>query len=405
MKRLCILAVFLLATGIAFSGANAQDINVYFDSNFTQISKDCQGPMALDTMYVVAENFNSYMLGFEYKLELPPSMIVLGEINNAALKIGSSANGVSLAYSLPQNAFEPVLLATIFFFWNCEDCSVENQQFFVGPNPYTSFIGGARWPDNVLVPANGGYGYVCRRINYYLDIKPGSCPNPFNVQLFQRDEEKMPKPDKGGVMPVAILGSAEFDVHDIDLATIRLEGVPWLERGKGPRFSDVGTPPMDDGTCPCSTEGPDGITDLVMRFLTMAIADAIPQGIPGEVREVTLTGNLLNGEPFEITDCLTFVGPKDKFPVPSGTEPLLSGASPNPFNPLTRIHYFIPEEAAVRLSIYDVQGALVATLVDGVVPEGDHVITWDAMGNASGVYFCRLTTGDFVQTRKMILLK
>ncbi len=83
---------------------------------------------------------------------------------------------------------------------------------------------------------------------------------------------------------------------------------------------------------------------------------------------------------------------------------------PNPFNPRTEIRFVLPREMPARLRIYDISGRLVATLVDGRLPAGEHVATWngrtDDGGRApSGVYFSRLTTPDGVQTRKMTLVK
>jgi flagellar hook assembly protein FlgD len=83
---------------------------------------------------------------------------------------------------------------------------------------------------------------------------------------------------------------------------------------------------------------------------------------------------------------------------------------PNPFNPTTLIAYDLPRAADVRLVIYDVQGRRVAELVNGAKPAGRHETTWNgrnASGEpvASGVYFYRLIAGDFVQTKKMVLLK
>ena len=78
---------------------------------------------------------------------------------------------------------------------------------------------------------------------------------------------------------------------------------------------------------------------------------------------------------------------------------------PNPFNPTTEIHFSLPSAANVRLDIYNIVGQKVATLADGAFGAGDHNVTWDASGYASGVYFYRLTTDDFAVTRKMLLLK
>jgi M6 family metalloprotease-like protein len=83
---------------------------------------------------------------------------------------------------------------------------------------------------------------------------------------------------------------------------------------------------------------------------------------------------------------------------------------PNPFNPSTTIRYELASRARVELRVYDVNGALVRTLVDDVKPAGAYALEWngrDDRGNpvGSGVYFYRLTAGDFSDVRKMTLLK
>jgi len=78
---------------------------------------------------------------------------------------------------------------------------------------------------------------------------------------------------------------------------------------------------------------------------------------------------------------------------------------PNPFNPITTIKYALPGDSHVRLEIYNILGQQVATLVDGKQKAGYKTAKWDASSFSSGIYFYRLQAGDFVQTRKMILLR
>ncbi len=88
---------------------------------------------------------------------------------------------------------------------------------------------------------------------------------------------------------------------------------------------------------------------------------------------------------------------------------------PNPFNPTTRIEYRLPEtgpggKTSVSVVVYDVRGAKVRVLVSGAEPAGKHVVEWDGRNDAgeavgSGVYFYRLQTPHFVDTRKMVLVK
>jgi len=78
---------------------------------------------------------------------------------------------------------------------------------------------------------------------------------------------------------------------------------------------------------------------------------------------------------------------------------------PNPFNPTTEIRYSVPVRAAVSLRVYNAIGQEVAVLVDEVQEPGERVISFDASGLASGLYFYRLRAGSSVQTRSMVLMR
>ena len=83
----------------------------------------------------------------------------------------------------------------------------------------------------------------------------------------------------------------------------------------------------------------------------------------------------------------------------------LVGAYPNPFNPTATINFYLPEANVVKLVVYDVNGRLVATLVDGYRAAGPQEAFFDGSNLASGIYFYHLTSGDFSAAKKMILLK
>jgi hypothetical protein len=78
---------------------------------------------------------------------------------------------------------------------------------------------------------------------------------------------------------------------------------------------------------------------------------------------------------------------------------------PNPFNPSTTIRFLIPRSAEVSLKIFNLLGEEVATLISGHRDAGTHSVQWDAAGLPSGVYFYRLQAGEFVETRKLVLLR
>ena len=124
-----------------------------------------------------------------------------------------------------------------------------------------------------------------------VDIKPTSCPNPFNVK-------------SNGVLPVAILGTEDFDVTQIDVATILLAGVAPLRSN----LEDVATPVPDNAAeCQCTKEGPDGYLDLALKFDTQAIAAALGVVSNWALLELPLTGSLMEcygGIPIQGSDCV-----------------------------------------------------------------------------------------------------
>jgi len=102
---------------------------------------------------------------------------------------------------------------------------------------------------------------------------------------------------------------------------------------------------------------------------------------------------------------LTSVGVESTTRPPLPDQFSLSQNYPNPFNPGTEIKYALPKDCWVRLEVYNILGQRVATLVDGKQVAGYKVIHWDASRMASGVYIYRIRAGEFVQVRRMLLLK
>jgi hypothetical protein len=225
-----------------------------------------------------------------------------------------------------------------------------------------------------------------------LDIKPGSCPNPINGNSAHGQGK--------AVLPVAIMGTADFDVHDIDLTTVTLNGsnpVRW-------DYHDVGAPPDDpDDECACAEAGPDGYDDLTMKFYSAEIVASL-----GDESVVRVEGQLFDGTSFEGQDCVTLVGDgggKAAGSPDEGRDFELMVNTPNPFNPTTQISFYLPESAPVQLEIFNVLGQRVAILIDQTMQAGEHSVTWDGSQAASGIYYYRLHAGDEISTNKMLLLK
>jgi hypothetical protein len=231
-------------------------------------------------------------------------------------------------------------------------------------------------------------------ITVELDIKPQSCPNPLNT-------------NSKGVLPVAILGTMDFDVYDVDPATVLLEGVPPLRWN----YEDVTTPvePRYD-TCDCTTEGADGYMDMTLKFDRQAIVAALGAVSDGDVLVLTLTGMTYDSTEIEGRDCVRIIKKKASMLSGGNATVSLDGAHPNPFNPETQISFSLTERMQVSLMIYNILGEKVKTLVNKEMDAGTHSIHWDGRDEAgnsvsSGVYFYRLRTDGFDQTKKMIMMK
>jgi len=78
---------------------------------------------------------------------------------------------------------------------------------------------------------------------------------------------------------------------------------------------------------------------------------------------------------------------------------------PNPFNPSTKINYGLERAGEVEITVYNILGNKISTLVNGVKSAGNHSVSFNASNLSSGIYFYKIVTNEFVQTRKMILEK
>lgn len=78
---------------------------------------------------------------------------------------------------------------------------------------------------------------------------------------------------------------------------------------------------------------------------------------------------------------------------------------PNPFNASTTINYSLPYPGNVKLDIYDILGRKVETLIEKQQQAGYHHVIWNAKDISTGMYFYKLQAGDYIETKKMVLLK
>jgi hypothetical protein len=120
------------------------------------------------------------------------------------------------------------------------------------------------------------------------------------------------------------------------------------------------------------------------------------------IHSYTLRGARINGVLFGDTSGITGI-PTVNSDIP--VKYSLSQNYPNPFNPQTKIKFDVPQTSFTKLIIYDLLGREVTTLVSEELKAGTYQAEWDALSFSSGVYFYKIISGDYVETKKMVLLK
>jgi type IX secretion system substrate protein len=215
-----------------------------------------------------------------------------------------------------------------------------------------------------------------------LDVKPGSCDNAIGV-------------NSNGMLSVAILGSADLDVSQIDVRSIRLEGVA-AKKGIIEDVTDATTSACDA----CVALPADSYPDLTLKFMTSSVLAALGP-LTSENIVLHLTGSLTTGVAIEGMDCAVVKGNLDGGGKPTPGFVTLS----SPSAPVQVVQYSISAQTQVRLSVYSVTGRLVRELVQEVQGSGTHTASWDVSQVPSGVYFYQFKAGDHEETAKTLIVR
>ena len=175
-------------------------------------------------------------------------------------------------------------------------------------------------------------------------------------------------------------------------------------------FSAAVTNPPGTGTITLAllnktTNTPQSILTSYPDSLRMRIITA--GGVPNGNYNIRIQGNGPNGTPVHerfVNINVGFVGiVNNNHGIPKDFG--LSQNFPNPFNPATKISFSLPESGNVKLTVFDILGKEVSTIVNEKMNAGYFTADWNASLYPSGVYFYRLTAGDFTETKKMVLIK
>ncbi|MBU1881411.1 T9SS type A sorting domain-containing protein, partial [bacterium] len=145
-------------------------------------------------------------------------------------------------------------------------------------------------------------------------------------------------------------------------------------------------------------------------YLNELLGGSSNQRTGAELASITTSLNAKQTRVYAISDSSFIVGIKTDPTEPVVGRYSLSQNYPNPFNAECRIHFELPMTSKVTLAVYNVMGQKVRTLVEGVIGQGQHTVTWEGRSDAgqllsSGMYLYRIQAADYTQIRKMILLK
>ena len=185
-------------------------------------------------------------------------------------------------------------------------------------------------------------------------------------------------------------------VNDAPVAKLSFEN-----NGGNIQFTDLSTDPKD------ASDG--GIVSWDWNFGDGSSSDVKnPSHKYTEVGTYTVTLKVtdnggLTAESQEVVNVEIIVSTETNIEIPSSVK--LEQNYPNPFNPSTTIKFGLPEAGNVQLEVYNMLGQKIVELVNGRKNAGWHTISFDASQLASGIYIYRITSGNYVKTNKMLLIK
>jgi hypothetical protein len=221
--------------------------------------------------------------------------------------------------------------------------------------------------------------------------------------------------------PVEVSTFGTSEAFNIDVAGDYAYVASWVN---GLRIFNVSNPSAPEFTGSWETETATFYVTVVGNYAFLSDADGAMRLIdvsdpanpvlagfydtPGDLSEIAVVGNYAitaNGNFVGAYDCSEVLATPEHNPevVPQSVE--LHPCYPNPFNPSTTISFSLPNVQRVSLTIYNLAGQTVETLLEGRQSAGRHQVEFNGAGLSSGMYFYMLQTGEYTATRKMMLLK
>ncbi|MBE0571077.1 MAG: T9SS type A sorting domain-containing protein [Ignavibacteriaceae bacterium] len=238
-----------------------------------------------------------------------------------------------------------------------------------------------------------GYGYFVKMSGDGQINLPGELinGNPEVINYFNQEWGKIILTDASGSSFVLYLVNDEVDLNLFELPPFPPEGAFDIRFASG-RIAEN----LNYGTQTLLMSGIIYPIKVQVENVGITLQDQSGNKINADLihgEEITVTNESINK--------LLILSDKSETPITYSLEQNF----PNPFNPTTTIKFAVTKESNVNLSIYNILGELVSTLVNEQLKSGYHQYEFDASNLASGVYLYRIIAGDFVETRKMVLLR
>ncbi len=272
-----------------------------------------------------------------------------------------------------------------------------------------SSTGGVYWPEfeaNTMGDMIPGQGYQVFLHNPAALVYPGSDTAPANYQVFNmfadHPEHYIPSFDRTGFnATVLVLSSSLADGDEVGVYTPERElvGSGVFSSGKAlltvwgeDEFKTVGAAPGEMLSLRYHSPGDDSEGIINIESVTDAISGETVQG------ELAYKHNGI----FVVTGSVPTPVEKEET-VPAAY--MLAQNYPNPFNPMTVIRFDLPEAGHTTLKVYDMTGRKVISLIDEHLTSGEYTVQWSPADVSTGTYFYRLLSGDFAQTKKLMIIK
>ncbi len=414
------------------------------------VAVDANIDFAPDTLFL----FSDYTTGaYDSKLELPWFNNVVVDTDTVFVAIGSAElwpvfnpsnpNEIGYVFSYFDAANDPAVYPGGLFIatspdmgstWNLmeiyTDGEIFDNEFFYLPENFSQY-NNMYTSDGVFHVVFNGYGghVTGDSIDYFIfpvvytnsrDQRFVELTDPVvgrNPALSDQILEGFPGNGIGNAYPAIAAGPDDIlaviwqQVELVDDNTVRMADTSFYATDI---YCAVSTDGGANWSAPFKVAGEEGVSDVFPN-----IASEIEKDENGrywihflymvdESPGVSLFGQGVDStaiwiyKKFDITDFLTSIEDGDEV-VAGGFE--LYQNFPNPFNPSTKIEFFVDRTMDVTLEVFNVLGEKVATLVNGKVKPGKHEVVFEANNLASGIYMYRLKAGDQVKTRKMMLMK